>query len=205
MNKITNVNFKDNTMTFNIYTSMSIVNTNDIVLYVDGCLNVNNLYCDSADNHDYVLNYSNCEFTIKEIVREGEAKEVTTCYVYEVSATSEIISSFDDNIKYIKMFCTTEKYANDYVDGIYYNPNVLYDAEIKVLHNYCSTCLDDKQMQTIMLIVFKRQLLEQAIATSHNKEAMQSYLDLCKLLGVSIKKNSVDADCNKCINGVCRL
>lgn len=192
-------------MTFEVYSTISIVNTNDIVLYIDECLNVANIYCDSPDNHDYVLNYTNCEFTLKEVVSDGEEKEVTTQYAYEISATSDIISKFDTNIKYIKMFCTTERYANDYADGVYYNPNILYNAEIRVLHNYCSTCLDDRQMQTIMLIVFKRQLLEQAIATSHNKEALQFYLELSKLLDVNIDSNVASTPCNKCINGVCKL
>lgn len=205
MNKIVNVNFKDNAMTFEVTTSISIVNTNDIVLYVDECSNVANIYCDSVENHDYVLDYSNSEFTLKEIVREGEAKEVTTQYVYEISATSDIIETFDKNIKYIKLFCTTERYANDYADGVYYDPDVLYNAEIRVLHNYCSTCLDDKQMQLIMLIVFKRQLLEQAIATSHNKEALQFYLDLCKMLNVSVNTIVYSQECRTCINGVCKL
>lgn len=192
-------------MTFIVYTDISIVNTNDIVLYIDECLNVANLYCDSPDNHDYVLTYNNTEFTFKEVVREGETKEVTTSYTYEISAKSNIITELDKNIKYIKMFCTTEKYANDYADGIYYDPNILYNAEVSILHKYCNTCLDDKQMQLIMLIVFKRQLLEQAIATSHNKEAVQYYLDLAKLLNVSINNNRQDNNCNSCVNGMCKI
>lgn len=192
-------------MTFIVYTNISIVNTNDIVLYIDECLNVANLYCDSPDNHDYVLTYNNTEFTFKEVVREGETKEVTTSYTYELSAKSNIITELDKNIKYIKMFCTTEDYANDCADGIYYDPNILYNAEVGMLHKYCNTCLDDKQMQLIMLIVFKRQLLEQAIATSHNKEAVQYYLDLAKLLNVSINNNRQDNNCNSCVNGVCKI
>lgn len=47
-------------------------------------------------------------------------------------------------MKYIKAFVTTEEYANDYADGIFYDPVVLYNAEIKALRNFCSTCLDDK-------------------------------------------------------------
>lgn len=192
-------------MTFIVYTDISIVNTNDIILYIDECLNVANLYCDSPDNHNYVLTYNNTEFTFKEVVREGETKEVTTSYTYELSAKSNIITELDKNIKYIKMFCITEDYANDYADGIYYDPNILYNAEVGMLHKYCNTCLDDKQMQLIMLIVFKRQLLEQAITTSHNKEAVQYYLDLAKLLNVSINNNRQDNNCNSCVNGVCKI
>ena len=90
-------------------------------------------------------------------------------------------------------------------DGVYYDPNILYNAEIKMLRKYCRTCLDDGQMQLLMLIVFKRQLLEQAIATAHNKEALQFYLDLCKLLNVNINTKTVNTGCRTCVNGVCKL
>lgn len=192
-------------MVFNVYTNISIVNTNDIVLYIDECTNIENVYCENPDNHDYVLNYNNARISYKEIVREGEEKEVSTQYSYEITVESDLVKELDVNMKYIKMFVTTEYYANDYADGIYYDPNILYNAEIKMLRKYCQTCLDDRQMQLLMLIVFKRQLLEQAIATSHNKEALQSYLDLCKLLNVSINTKTVNIGCKTCINGVCKL
>lgn len=192
-------------MVFNAYTNISLVNTNDIVLYIDECLNIDNIYCENPDNHDYVLNYNNAKISYKEIVREGEEKEVTTIYYYEITVESDVIKELDTNMKYIKMFVTTEYYANDYVDGIYYDSNILYNAEIKMLRKYCQTCLDDRQMQLLMLIVFKRQLLEQAIATSHNKEALQFYLDLCKLLNVSINTKTVNTGCKVCVNGVCKL
>lgn len=203
MNKIVDVNIKENAMTFSVYTDISIVNTNDIILYIDECSNVSNIYCDSPDNHDYVLDYNNCTFTLKEIVRQGETKETTTLYAYEISAISNVISMFDTNMKYLKLFCTTEVSANDYADGVYYNPNNLYNAEIKALRQYCASCLDDKQMQLIVLIVFKRQLLEQAIATSHNKEAIQYYADLSRLLNVSISTNTKEQ--KGCVNGMCKL
>lgn len=205
MNKISNVNIKDDTMSFNIYSNISIVNTQELIIYVDECSNINSIYCDNPDNHSYVFDYDNSTFTIREIVNEGESKLVTTEYSYEVTVTSDVISEFDKNMKYIKAFVTTQLYANDYADGIYYDPDVLYNAEIKMLHNHCATCLDDKLMQTIVIVVFKRQLLEQAIASSHNKEAMQLYLDLCKLLNVNIVNNTVNSDCKKCVNGMCEL
>ena len=72
-------------MVFSVYTNISIVNTNDIVLYIDECHNIGNIYCENPDNHDYVLNYNNARISYKEIVREGEEKEVTTIYSYEIT------------------------------------------------------------------------------------------------------------------------
>lgn len=205
MNRITNVKKKDDVLVFSIYSNISIVNTNDIILYVDECDDIDSIYCSSAENHDYVFSYANSMFTLTEIVREGEAKEVTAEYAYEVSVTSDLVAELDNNMKYLKMVVTTERFANDYADGIYYDPKVLYEAELRKLRSFCSTCLDDKQMQLLMLIVFKRQLLEQAIASSHNKEALQFNLDLCRLLDVNITSRDRECRSNKCVNGICKL
>lgn len=204
MNKIVEVNIVDNVVKYKVITNVSILNADSISIYIDECDNVSRFYQDSAEFHDYVFDNENSTITVKQISQDGEAQDVTVVYTYEVSIVSDVIKNFDRNLKYIKMYCTTESYANDYVDGVFYDPVVLYDAEVKMLHSYCSTCLDDKQMQKVMILVFKRQLLEQAIATSHNKEAAQYYLDLVRLLSVNINKTCY-SDEQKCSNGMCRL
>ncbi|QOR56625.1 hypothetical protein [uncultured phage cr52_1] len=206
MNKIVNANIKDDILKFEVVSDVSIVgDLIDHTIYVNECSNIDNLYSDDPELQDYVFDSTNSTITVRLIVKEGEPELVTTVYNYEISITSNKISSFDGNMKYIKMYCTTENYVSDYIDGIVYDPNTLYNAEIKMLHCYCNTCLDDKLMLKIMILVFKRQLLELAIATSHNKEAMQYYLDLTRLMGVNVSKTNEGNGCLKCINGVCSL
>lgn len=208
MNKIVDANIKDNILKFNIIADVSITNSSQVIVYMNECSNIKNLYSDDPKLQDYVFDSTNSAISVTPIVREGEPELVTTVYAYEISITSDIISSFDSNMKYIKLYCTTENYVNDYIDGIIYDPNTLYEAEIKMLRSYCNTCLDDKQMQKVMILVFKRQLLEQAIATSHNKEAMQYYLDLVRLMGVNVNKkcdNNGCQECKVCFNGMCSL
>lgn len=208
MNKIVDANIKDNILKFNIIADVSITNSSQVIVYINECSNIKNLYSDDPKLQDYVFDSTNSAISVTPIVREGEPELVTTVYAYEVSITSDIISSFDSNMKYIKLYCTTENYVNDYIDGIIYDPNTLYEAEIKMLRSYCNTCLDGKQMQKVMILVFKRQLLEQAIATSHNKEAMQYYLDLVRLMGVNVNKkcdNNGCQECKVCFNGMCSL
>lgn len=208
MNKIVDANIKDNILKFNIIADVSITNSSQVIVYINECSNIKNLYSDDPKLQDYVFDSTNSAISVTPIVREGEPELITTVYAYEVSITSDIISSFDSNMKYIKLYCTTENYVNDYIDGIIYDPNTLYEVEIKMLHSYCNTCLDDKQMQKVMILVFKRQLLEQAIATSHNKEAMQYYLDLVRLMDVYVNKkcdNNGCQECKVCFNGMCSL
>lgn len=208
MNKIVDANIKDNILKFNIIADVSITNSSQVIVYINECSNIKNLYSDDPKLQDYVFDSTNSAISVTPIVREGEPELITTVYAYEVSITSDIISSFDSNMKYIKLYCTTENYVNDYIDGIIYDPNTLYEAEIKMLRSYCNTCLDDKQMQKVMILVFKRQLLEQAITTSHNKEAMQYYLDLVRLMGVNVNKkcdNNGCQECKVCFNGMYSL
>ena len=160
MNKIVDANIKDNILKFNIIADVSITNSSQVIVYINECSNIKNLYSDDPKLQDYVFDSTNSAISVTPIVREGEPELITTVYAYEVSITSDIISSFDSNMKYIKLYCTTENYVNDYIDGIIYDPNTLYEAEIKMLHSYWNTCLDDKQMQKVMILVFKRQLLE---------------------------------------------
>ena len=73
-------------------------------------------------------------------------------------------------------------------------------AEIRKLHTHCSTCLDDETMQNIMLVVFKRQLLEYALASGYYRDALQLYVDICRLLEISIRpKCDSMTCCNNCI------
>ncbi len=160
MNKIIDTHIKDDILKFKVISDVSITNSSQLIVYVNECSNIKNLYSDDPALQDYVLDSTNSTSSITQIVREGEPEVVTTLYTYEVVITSDIIRQFDSNMKHIKLYCSTENYVSDCIDGVIYDPNTLYEAEIKMLRCYCNTCLDDKQMRKIMVLVFKRQLLE---------------------------------------------
>ena len=141
-------------------------------------------------------------------------------YIYTLQIITEDPTNFlqylDRNIKYIRISkgispilfesaITREEpnYSWNYtkVEGIMYDPNELYHAEIRMLNTFCDTCLDDKQMQLIMLLTFKRQLLEQSIQCMHYKDALQYYLDLCRILNIYVAKKDYGCNrrCNSCI------
>lgn len=141
-------------------------------------------------------------------------------YVYTLQIITDDSTNFlqylDKNIKYIRIskgigtHLLTPAIAReepndswDYtkVEGVIYDPNELYHAEIRMLNTFCDTCLDDKQMQLIMLLTFKRQLLEQSIQCMHYKDALQYYLDLCRILNIYVAKKDYGCNrrCNSCI------
>ena len=138
----------------------------------------------------------------------------------EVKGGSSCISFLDENIKYINIYEVEYQSQPSSVDygkvepsqirtvhevlasGIFYCPKALYHAEIRALNKFCDTCLDDKQMQLIVLLTFKRQLLEQAIQCGHWKDALQLYMDLARILNIYIAKKDhgySSTGCNSCL------
>ena len=90
-------------------------------------------------------------------------------YVYTLQIITDDPTNFlqylDKNIKYIRINkgigthlltpAIAREEPNDSwnytkVEGIMYDPNELYHAEIRMLNTFCDTCLDDKQMQLIL-------------------------------------------------------
>lgn len=138
----------------------------------------------------------------------------------EVKGGSSCISFLDENIKYINIYYVEYQGQDASVDygevepfqirtvhevlasGIFYDPKALYHAEIRALNKFCDTCMDDKQMQLIVLLTFKRQLLEQAIQCGHWKDALQLYMDLARILNIYIAKKDhgySSTGCNSCL------
>lgn len=155
---------------------------------------------------------------IQSILNSQDTDNMEYLYTYQIITDdpTNFLQYLDKNIKYIRIskgigtpllrpnIARKEPNDNwDYtkVEGIMYDPNELYHAEIRMLNTFCDTCLDDKQMQLIMLLTFKRQLLEQSIQCMHYKDALQYYLDLCRILNIYVAKKDYGCNrrCNSCI------
>lgn len=140
--------------------------------------------------------------------------------ILEVKGGYSCVSFLDENIKYINIYEVEYQGVPSSVDygevepyqirtvhdvlasGVFYDPKALYHAEIRALNKFCDTCMDDKQMQLIVLLTFKRQLLEQAIQCGHWKDALQLYMDLARILNIYIAKKDhgySSTGCNSCL------
>lgn len=165
MNKLINIKIEGNELSFTVDAAVDI-RTYNMEVYIDEVCNLDNILCDNPVHN----------FGIYENIVVYNQKNITV--------TDDIILGLDQNMKYITLRCYTE--ANEIrLTGIYYNSQVIYNAEIRKLHNYCSACLDDKNMQNLMLVVFKRQLLDYALEADQFKDAMVIYNELCRLLDIS--------------------
>ena len=198
MNKIEQViiNTSSGQLQF-IVTSDTQVITDSLTICVDEACNKDNIHLDDTTKHNYVINSG---ITITNIEDNK----------YKVLVDNDIIGSFTKHIKYIRVTVldstSTEDNENYIVaEGLYYNPLVIYEAEIYNINKYCSTCLDDKNMQLIAYVTFKRQLLEDAVILRHYKEALQLYSDICRLLGMTCNYIQVNEQTNTCVGGSCPI
>lgn len=197
MEKITNIELDQNNKTLSFTLKLTNrLDENRISILMDEYYNVNNLYSDNTIDHSYNFNIDNSDIHVYDL---GNFK-------YDVIIEREMIGKLDDNIKYIKVVNDED----DFAEGIYYNPEVIFNAELQYIKNTCNTCVDDKQMQLLVHVIFKKQLLESALETGDYVKGINLYINLCRLLEVSLCDGThcelVDSCyCESCANGVCAL
>lgn len=155
----------------------------NVKVYVDECDNIDNIYEDGDDKHNYVFDQDDCTIT----------KITDKWYVIVINDAS--IEVMNNHLKYVR-FISDEAV----IDSIYYDSSTIYNAELTHLKKVCSTCLDDACMQMITYVTFKRQLLDSAVNTVDAKNAMQLYIDICKLLDLDTVSK---CETNCCANGRC--
>ena len=192
MEKLTNViiDFNNSALSF-IVESDIVTDLASFVVYMDECENVNNIYSDNNDDHNYVFDFENSSITVN-----GN----------EVIIENEVISELSKHLKYVRLH-TTDEFN---VEGLYYTPEIIYNNIILNIKKVCQPCLDNKTTQLITYVTFKRQLLDSAMELGLNKEAMQLYIDLCRMLEIdtcykTCKQCSNCSSCAKCVNGCCTL
>lgn len=198
MKKLTNIGIDQINKTLSFTAQFdNDINDTDLIIFVDERSNMNNMYSDQSENHSYYFNKYNSEINITSL---GNHK-------YDIEITHDVIEDMNDHMKYIKILSGEDNFI---VEGVYYNPTAIFYAEINHLKRVCNMCLDDRTMKLVVLIVFKRQLLDAALETDDYNKCMVLYHDLCRLLEVSdddgccCEEVNVDS-CPSCSGGCCCL
>lgn len=197
MKKLNNINIDrlNSQLSFQVTLAAEITES-EFMVFVDECDNVNNIYGDQSDDHSYYFSKYNSDITIEQLSDDQ----------YNITIQNIIIKDMNDNLKYIKVIGNKDNYI---VEGIYYNSTVIYNAELVHIKKVCNTCLDDRTMQLLMHVVFKRQLLESALEFDDYKQCMMLYLDLCRLLEIDVNYScancSTCSECVACCGGCCSI
>ena len=191
MNKITDIIINKENSTMQLVVMFDSPTTlSEVQVYVDEYDNIDNIYEEGSDKHTYYFATGKDPIDI--------IKLTDTNYIINIEDL--FFSGMNNNLKYVRI-----NSGSNVADGIYYTPEDIYNAELTHIKKVCSTCLDDKCMQLIVYVTFKRQLLESAIQLNKHKEAMNLYMDIHRLLDIQSAKCTNTKECASCANGYCSI
>lgn len=182
---------------------MEIINIkiedNLLTIELDTAAEVTKVYLDSViSNKDY---HSDKDEDHEIVINDPEIDNKTiTIDISEYNATSFIVTIVGNNT----------------IHAVAYDEKNLYYQKVNLLTSFCSTCLDKHQKEKILMLQFKSQLLDYAMANSLTEDAIQYYTDICRLLNIPsnhtcCKYNRVQScckqfkKCQSCYNGYCSL
>lgn len=153
-------------------------------VYLDSVLNKKNMYSSDDDDHNYVIDSPSI------------SDNVITINIKEHDATSFIVSVIGSNNAV----------------AIAIDQKNLYYRKVNMLVTFCNTCLDKHQKEKILMCDFKSQLLEYALANQLTEDAIDYYIDLCRLLEIPLEHTCCTYSrvtnckvCRSCNNGCCAL
>lgn len=166
----------------------------NLYLYIDTLNNYSNRSSVNPDKHSYRL------------------LVLGTDYSSDVKIDEQRLSIVIDSTK-LENFCMSAFIATiDNSSQFFFNQADIYYKEVELLCKSCSTCLDDQQMDRMVLFLLKQDLLSYAINNNLIDDAVQYYTDLARMLNICLDTNTKFYNnhdcfaCNKtCRNGICSL
>lgn len=192
--KITGITIVKDNIVVELDTKIPDSVDSNLYLYIDTLNNYSNRSSVDPDKHSY------------KILILG------TDYNSDVQIDKQRLSIVIDSTK-LEDFCMSAFIATiDNSSQFFFNQADIYYKEVELLCKNCSTCLDDQQMDRMVLFILKQDLLSYAINNNLIDDAVQYYTDLARMLNICLDTstkfyNNHDCfACNKtCRNGVCSL
>lgn len=192
--KITGITLVKHNIVVELDTKIPDSVDSNLYLYIDTLNNYTNRNSVNPDKHSY-----------KVLV-------LGTDYSSEVQIDNQRLSIVIDSTK-LENFCMSAFIATiDNSSQFFFNQADIYYKEVELLCKSCSTCLDDQQMDRIVLFLLKQDLLSYAINNNLIDDAVQYCTDLARMLNICLDTNTKFYNnhdcfaCNKtCRNGICSL
>lgn len=159
---------------------------NTLTITVDSTVGITKVYIDSLYND--INKYSNVD---------GNHTHVITSFT--TTSTTIVI-----NITQINPTLDTSAFTIliNNVLGFYYDDQELYNKQVHLLVNHCSSCLNDEIMNTIQILTLQLGLLTYAKNNHLIEDEIRIYKDIARLLCININSNS---NINHCTNGYCNI
>ena len=158
--KITGITIVKDNIVVELDTKIPDSVDSDLYLYIDTLNNYSNRSSVNPDKHSYKL------------------LVLGTDYRSDVKIDEQRLSIVIDSTK-LEDFCMSAFIATiDNSSQFYFNQADIYYKEVELLCKNCSTCLDDQQMDRMVLFILKQDLLSYAINNNLIDDAVQYYTDL---------------------------
>lgn len=192
--KITGITIVKDNIVVELDTKIPDSVDSDLYLYIDTLNNYSNRSSVNPDKHSYKLLVLGTDYRSDVKIDEYRLSIVIDSTKLEDFYSSAFIATIDNSSQF------------------YFNQADIYYKEVELLCKNCSTCLDDQQMDRMVLFILKQDLLNYAINNNLIDDAVQYYIDLARMLNICLDANTTYYNnhdrfaCNKiCRNGVCSL
>lgn len=148
-----------------------------VTVYIDSINNAANIYSTNSEDHDWAIS----DYTIE--MPSGCTIDIST--LEPELDTSAFIVNIDGAVAF------------------YYNEEELYQKEICLLTEYCSTCLDKHQKHRETLFLMKHELLKYAKEHDKLQDQIELYKDIARMLNIDVKYNAKVSHSCLCNNKIC--
>lgn len=192
--KITGITIVKDNIVVELDTKIPDSVDSDLYLYIDTLNNYSNRSSVNPDKHSYKLLVLGADHRSDVKIDEWRLSIVIDSTKLEDFCASAFIATIDNSSQF------------------YFNQADIYYKEVELLCKNCSTCLDDQQMDRMILFLLKQDLLSYAINNNLIDDAVQYYTDLARMLNICLDTKTTFYNnhdcfaCNKtCRNGVCSL
>lgn len=192
--KITGITIVKHNIVVELDTKIPDSVDSNLYLYIDTLNNYSNRSSVNPDKHSYRLLVLGTDYSSDVKIDEQRLSIVA------INALIHIFSNLLESI------------TIDNSSQFFFNQADIYYKEVELLCKNCSTCLDDQQIDRMILFLLKQDLLSYAINNNLIDDAVQYYTDIARMLNICLDTKTTFYNnhdcfvCNKtCRNGVCSL
>ena len=192
--KITGITIVKHNIVVELDTKIPDSVDSNLYLYIDTLNNYSNRSSVNPDKHSYRLLVLGTDYSSDVKIDEQRLSIVIDSNKLENMCMSAFIATIDNSSQF------------------FFNQADIYYKEVELLCKNCSTCLDDQQIDRMILFLLKQDLLSYAINNNLIDDAVQYYTDIARMLNICLDtkttfyNNHDSFACNKtCRNGVCSL
>lgn len=192
--KITGITIVKHNIVVELDTKIPDSVDSNLYLYIDTLNNYSNRSSVNPDKHSYKLLILGTDYSSDVKIDEQRLSIVA------INALIHIFSNLLESI------------TIDNSSQFFFNQADIYYKEVELLCKNCSTCLDDQQIDRMILFLLKQDLLSYAINNNLIDDAVQYYTDIARMLNICLDTKTTFYNnhdcfaCNKtCRNGVCSL